>query len=281
MVHPIAVNLNFAKKLVLAAAAMAAVALPVSLGILNAQSTPPPARFEVASIKKNVEGKGVSFGAMRGGRLIAVNNPPMNFITNAYDVRPYQIVGAPDWMRSDRYDMEAKTGGNPTSAEMMPMLRALLEDRFKLKVHRETKELPVFILTLTKGGLKVPLSTAVCRAFNPNVPPPPPADGTPIRWCNNLMNSSGPNVRWTAQNVGADGIVGALSSALGRSVIDKTGFTGKIDVDVVFSRDGAPGDDVPPVLSTVLQDQLGLKLESGKGPVEVLVIDHIERPSEN
>jgi bla regulator protein blaR1 len=283
MVRPIALHLNFGRKFVLAAAALAAVILPTSLGLLSAQIAPPPTRFDVASIKKNIEGKGVSFGAMPGGRLIAVNNPPMNFIVNAFDVRPYQIVGAPDWMRTDRYDMEAKTEGNATTAQMMPMLRALLEDRFKLKVHRETREMPVFILTLTKGGLKVPLSTTACRTFNPNVPPPPPnADGTPIRWCNNVLTGTPDgNMRWRAQNVGMGGVVGALSGALGRAVIDKTGFTGTIDVDVVFSRDGAPGDDVPPVLSTVLQDQLGLKIESGKGPVEVLVIDHVERPSEN
>jgi bla regulator protein blaR1 len=283
MVRPIALHLNFARKFVLAAAALAAVVLPISLGMLSAQTAPVPARFEVASIKKNTEGKGVSFGPMPGGRLIAVNNPAMNFIVNAFDVRPYQIVGAPDWTRTDRYDMEAKTEGNATSAQMMPMLRALLEDRFKLKVHRETREMPVFILTLTKNGLKVPLSTAACRTFNPNVPPPPPnADGTPIRWCNNLLTGTPDgNMRWRAQNVGMAGVSGALSSALGRAVIDKTGFTGTIDVDVVFSRDGVSGDDSPPVLSTVLQDQLGLKIESGKGPVEVLVIDHVERPSEN
>src|SRR5262249_19243898 len=159
------------------------------------------------------------------------------------------------------------------------MLRGLLEDRFKLKVHRETREMPVFILTLAKGGLKVPLSHTVCTRFNPNLPPPPrPTDGTPIRWCNNLTSTApGGNMRWTAQNADIQGIAGALGSVLRRSVIDKTGFTGAIDVDLVFSNDPTPGDDVPPVLSTVLQDQLGFKLESGKGPVEVLVIDHVER----
>jgi uncharacterized protein (TIGR03435 family) len=287
MVRPITRNLNLRKKFLLAFAAVMAVGLPVVLGILNpspseAQSAPRK-QFEVASIKKNVAGGGPSFGAQPGGRLIATNNPARNFIQNAYDVRPYQVLGAPDWMRADRYDIEAKTEANTTFAQMMPMLQMLLEDRFKLKIHRETREMPVFVLTLAKGGIKVPLSSTVCTTFNPNAPPPaPPADGTPVRWCNNLMSGAGAgNTRWRAQNVGMDGIVGALSSVLGRRVIDQTGFTGRIDVDVAFSNDPAPGDDVPPVLSTVLQDQLGLKLDSAKGPVDVLVIDHIERPSEN
>jgi len=88
-------------------------------------------------------------------------------------------------------------------------------------------------------------------------------------------------MRWSAQNIGVDGITGALSAILGRRVIDMTRFTGRIDVNLVFSTDPAPSDDVPPVLSTVLEDRLGLKLEGGKGPVEVLVIDDVEPPSEN
>src|SRR5262249_4243584 len=105
MIHPAALHLNPARKALLIVAAVAVIALPITLGILNAQ-TPQRAQFEVASIKKNIGGTGVSFGPAPGGRLIAVNNPAMNFIVNAYNVRPYQVADAPEWLSTDRYDIE-------------------------------------------------------------------------------------------------------------------------------------------------------------------------------
>lgn len=282
MIHPMALNLNPAWKALLALAGIAAIALPMMFGILNAQ-TAPRAQFEVASIKKNIDGTGVSFGPVPGGRLIAVNNPAMNFITNAYSVRPYQVVNAPEWLRTDRYDIEAKTDATITGAQMMPMLQVLLENRFKLKVHRETREMPVFYLTAANSGIKLKPSTTKCIQFNPNEPPRPRnLEGT-LPVCNNLLSGNGQNMRWRAQNIDMAQMTGALSSVLGRHVIDKTGFTGRFDLNLEFSRDPTPADDATtaPSIITLLQGELGLKLDSGRSPVEVFVIDHIERPSEN
>jgi bla regulator protein BlaR1 len=282
MIHPMALNLNPAWKALLALAGIAAIALPMMFGILNAQ-TAPRAQFEVASIKKNIDGTGVSFGPVPGGRLIAVNNPAMNFITNAYSVRPYQVVNAPEWLRTDRYDIEAKTDATVTGAQMMPMLQVLLENRFKLKVHRETREMPVFYLTAANSGIKLQPSTTKCIQFNPDEPPRPRnLEGT-LPVCNNLLSGNGQNMRWRAQNIDTAQMTGALSSVLGRHVIDKTGFTGRFDLNLEFSRDPTPADDATtaPSIITLLQGELGLNLDSGRSPVEVFVIDHIERPSEN
>jgi uncharacterized protein (TIGR03435 family) len=255
--------------------------LPITLGILSTQ-TPQREQFEVASIKKNVEGRGASFGPAPGGRLVAINNPTMNFIVNAYGVRPYQVVNEPEWLRSDRYDIEAKAEGTLSYAQIMPLLQTLLEDRFKLKVHRETRELPVFYLTAARSGIKLKPSTTRCTQPDANEPVRP-REEEKLPFCNNLMTGSGQNMRWRAQNIDMAGMIMALSSSMGRQVVDRTGFSGRFDLNLEFSRDPAATDvaTTAPSIITVLQDELGLKLDSGRGLVEVLVIDHIERPSEN
>jgi uncharacterized protein (TIGR03435 family) len=239
-------------------------------------------QFEVASIKRNIDGVRFGFGPAPGGRLLVLNNATLNLIINAYNVRPYQIFGAPAWVNAEHYDMEAKAAGNPAPAQMMLMLQTLLEDRFKLKVHRETRELPVFVVTPAKGGIKLPPSTTNCVQYDPNVPARPRgADEKPLPFCNNILSGRGGNMRWSAQNIGIEQLIGALSSSMGRQVIDNTGFKGRFDLNLEYSPDPAPADATLPSIVTVLQEELGLKLDSSKGSVEILVIDHIERPSEN
>src|SRR5688572_6639805 len=126
-----------------------------------AQDAAPVARhrleFDVASIKRTAPdtGPGADFMAQPGGRLHARNNPVTNFIGNAYGVEGYRLVGGPEWIRSDRYDIEAKTEGNPSRAEMMLMLQALLTERFQLRLHREAREMPAYVLTVARGGAKL------------------------------------------------------------------------------------------------------------------------------
>ena len=134
-----------------------------AIGVLAAHVTAqtPVARpaFDVASIKRNPGlTTGVTFAARPGGSLHVINNPLTNLIQNAYGMRRYQLIGGPDWIESDRYDIEAKVDGDPSREQMMAMVQSLLEDRFKLKVHRETRELPIYVLTVARGGIKAPRS---------------------------------------------------------------------------------------------------------------------------
>jgi uncharacterized protein (TIGR03435 family) len=291
---------HIGKKLLLGAASVAGVALPIIVGALHplsirAQATAARPSFEVASIKRYTgDGSGITFAFRPGGRLTVVNNELTNVIDNAYGIQYYQLLGGPDWINSDRYNMEAKAEGSPDRKQMMLMLQTLLEDRFQLKVHRETRELPVFVLTVAKGGLKMePTVEGSCEPFDPNKALRRREPGEKILCGNNIIVRNG----WNATAINMGGVTGALGALLRRKVIDKTAITGTFDVHLQWTPDEAsdeapaglsvPGQPAPsnedrlPSLFTALQEQLGLRLESSKGPVEVLVIDRVERPTEN
>jgi uncharacterized protein (TIGR03435 family) len=259
------------------------------------QSAAPRPEFEVASIKLNKSGDGRGMtNAGRGGRFIATNVPLQLVITLAYGVKDFQISGAPAWLTSERYDIEAKAEGDPGFDAVRPMLQTLLEDRLQFKYHRETKELPVYALVVAKAG-KLHQAEGECGP-RPNVPPPPPEPGKmPTPPCGGAF--MGPGLL-NAQKVPMTQVVDILGRLTNRIVLDKTNLTGKYDINLEYTPEqgqlqappgGAPPGlpPLPPVdpngpsLFTALQEQLGLKLESQKGPVETIVIDHIERPSEN
>src|SRR5262245_37067323 len=216
-----AAKLNFAKKLMLAAAGLAVVVFPLAVGMIHAlpgaaQSQNGPLRFEAASIKVNSLGEnqlpGADFDAQPGGRLHVRNNPMQNVIRNAYGVgQRFLLIGGPDWIDSDRYDMEARADGNPSRDEMMSMLQMLLEDRLKLKVHRETREVPVYTLTVASGGPKLTAYTeGSCINIDPNNPPPPLAPGQKPRvGCGNNNISRGV---WAASKVEMERVTGAIST---------------------------------------------------------------------
>jgi uncharacterized protein (TIGR03435 family) len=235
--------------------------------------------FEVASIKPDSPG-GVSTGDFRflpGGRLSAQQVLLRFFIQNAYGLKPFQILGGPEWINSEGYDIEAKAEGNPSPEQMQRMMQTLLEDRFKLRAHRETKELPVYALTVAKGGLKLP------------EPKEGSCGDTPCgRVMVRIARFGGAQIQ--GGKITMAELVRVLSNMMGRTVIDKTGFTGEFDVQLQFALDDAiaglpkppgPPDEGALSVFVAVQEQLGLKLESTKGPVEVLVIDHVERPSGN
>ncbi len=197
--------------------------------------------------------------------------------------QPLQISGGPGWIDSDRFDIEAKAEGNPRE-EMMagPMLQRLLEDRFQLKVHREMRERPVYLLTVAKSGRKLQPLKEACQL--------PDAcgvgqDGTA------KMRSNGQNMTLDMHAMSMTDFAGSLG--LDRPVIDKTGVAGLFDFHLEFVLDGATpgnpfgsheptssGDGAGPSIFTAIQ-KLGLKLDPTKGPVEFLVIDHVEKPSSN
>jgi uncharacterized protein (TIGR03435 family) len=199
-------------------------------------------------------------------------------------------------MNSDRYDISAKMAETPVPGRDAMMLQRrrlqlLLQDRFKLAVHHETRELPVYELTVLKGGPK--LTAAMCTEPDPKNPGPAPGK-TIMDYCGSSGFFKG---RFEATTATAGDLAKALANLLGRTVVDKTGIKGTFHVVLTFATDdstgrlpGAPADtdipppaagDAPPDIFTAIQEQLGLKLKSGQGPVDVIVIDHAEKPSEN
>ena len=255
-------------------------AVASTAAVVNAQT------FEVASIKRQADVvPGMTFAA-RGATLTVLNNELVNVIGNAYGVRRYQLMGGPGWLDSDRYNIQAKAAGDVTRDELMLMVRSLLAERFKLKVHHEAREMPIYVLTTARGGIKAPRSIeGACATFDPRNPPRPGAPRMPFCGNNNIRTSS-----WNATAIDMKSAAEALVGVLGRSVVDRTGVAGKFDIHVEWTPDQAPAGidgaapanaDGPPSLFTVLEEQLGLKVESARGPVDVIVIDHVERPTED
>lgn len=258
--------------------------------LLNAQSPPKRPQFEVASIKPNNSGdRNSSMGSQGPGRFDAKNIPVRTFVAEAYDVRGFQIYGAPDWLASETYDIAAKSeepvaklSNEESWSDTKEKLKTLLEDRCALKLHRETRELPVYNLTIAKSGVKV--NPSDCIVFDINNRPPAPAPGEPRpKFCNNLRGGrEGAYSTIAATGYKMSNLVRWLSGETGRTVVDKTGYSEKFDAAMKWTPDGSPPQaDAGPSIFTALQEQLGLKLESAKGPVEILVIDHVERPSSN
>jgi uncharacterized protein (TIGR03435 family) len=256
---------------------------------LFAQETPRPS-FQIASVKLNTDNPPNRMQRpLPGGRWSARNANLQMIILTAYGIQPYQLSGGPSWMESDGFDIEAKADGNASNAQMLLMLQSLLADRFKLAVHRETRELPVYDLTAAKGAFHPPPpKQGGCETLDPTAPPHPgPMPCGMIR--------TGFSGFLDGYNVEMSKVVYSLASVMGRPVIDRTGFTGTLDLHLKFTPDtstqGLPGgalgaapadpDSARPNVFEALQEQLGLKLTSSKGPVEVLIIDHVARPTAN
>ncbi len=240
--------------------------------------------FEVASVRPNKFGSGSSDSGFQNGRFTATNIQVKTLLQyDAYGIPGSQILRIPDWLTSERFDIEAKVDDS-TNNQMgklsrdernlleRQMIQQLLADRFKLRVHWETRELPVYALVVAKNGPRIQESN----------------DSS-----GNTSISSG-NGRYTAQGVTmvklTQSLTQVLARELGRVVIDKTGIEGRYDVAFTWApeegstaasntsnENSSPG----PSIFTAPQEQLGLKLESQKADVETLVIDHVERPSEN
>lgn len=312
MTEGLARRLDFRRKMLLGAVGLAAVLVPVVSGLPNAAQTRIQAQveaptvnalaYDVASIKPNKSGGDRTRMMFTPGGLSVTGGPPMMLIMSAFGVNPQQISGAADWLTSERYDIEAKM--DPTTADELSklsedqrraarqrMLQGFLAERFKLKVHQETKELPIYALVVAKNGPKL-------REAKPGDTYPNGIKGPEGKSGAGMM--FGGREGLTAQAVPIADLVRHLSLQLGRSVIDKTGLAGKYDFTLKWAPDeiqsstftgpesGPPGpasaalaDFSGPSLFTALEEQLGLKLESEKGSVGIVVIEHVERPSEN
>jgi uncharacterized protein (TIGR03435 family) len=275
--------------------------LPPPPAALQGPPTGTKLAFEVASVKQNVSGESrVSMRTQPGGRLIVTNVLVRNLIATAFamaDPQPLirsRILGGPDWIDSERYDINAKAtiefkpSPDGPAPELLLMIRSLVEERFKLKTHLETRELPVYELVLARADRRLgpemrkpaadcdaAIATGIRPPRQPGEPPPCGLMGGPSRTI-----AGGATMQQLAAN---------LSNREERLVIDKTGLAGRFAFTLAWTPDRMPTADPPPgippidpngpSLFTALQEQLGLKLEPAKGPVEVLVIDRVEHPT--
>jgi len=280
---------------------MAAMIIAATTLALFGQQVPRP-KFEVASVKPALP-QGLMLVRPLPGRLTA-NATLQMLMQNAYGVQAFQIEGGPGWAKSDRFQIDAKADGNATRDQMLLMLQSLLEERYQLTFHREIRELPVYALVAARGGLKLPFpQEGACVEPTPDTPPdwaggimaPPQAGRVPLPRCGavRLMLEPG-GARALGGKVRMAEFARTLSMVTDRPVIDRTGFGSFFDVQMMFLPDAStpamppPPPDVAaalelktPSILSALQEQLGLKLESTRGPVEVMVIDHAERPSGN
>jgi len=245
-----------------------------------------PARFEVAAIKpSDPDAHSSSIMTDKVGGLNATNVPLRAIITMAYGIRDFQLSGGPAWVGVVRYDIIAKPERTENAAEPPDVnsmtddqrkvrdeqwkarVRTLLAERFGLVVHTETKDQQIYVLGVAKGGPKLTIVTK-------------PGDRQ------GMSNNRGRNQGYAAT---MSMLATNLANVAGRPVIDKTGLTEKYDWVLEWTSDmPATGSDAPqpvdspgPTIFTALQEQLGLKLEPSKGPVDTIVIDHVDRPTEN
>jgi uncharacterized protein (TIGR03435 family) len=269
----------------------------------------PPA-FDVVSIKPNRTNQGLPLVVFQpGGRIVAANVAVRQVILIAYGLEDIQLVDAPDWTRSERFAIEARAADQTSNDLVRQMLRSMLADRFGFAAHRERRELPIYALTMARPdkqiGSRLRPSGADCAPIQPPPgvpmpppPPPPPAgaggpmrlifavDEPPRRRCGAMITPG-----WlTARSIAMREFARVLTQLLRRPVVDETGLGGDFDLDLLFAPEDAGGVLVgpppaavadAPSLFTALQEDLGLKLDSRRGPVDVLVVDKIERPSEN
>lgn len=274
-----------------------AVALVFALATtgLHAQAPPGDARpsFEAASIRQNVSSETLaSIRALPGGRVTVTNLSLRGILRTAYTLPDFQIVGGPDWVDRDRWDIVAKADGDLTPQQMIPMVRELLADRFGLVVRAETRELPIYTLEVARNGSlgsRLRRSEIDCEALyaaakKQGGTPPPRADGRPLcgtRRSPGTMMTTAVTTEQLAQN---------LSQIVERPVVDRTGLEGAWDLDLEWAPDQTvtPSGSTPPAgpldgvsFFTALREQLGLTLASGRGPVDVLVIESVERPTED
>jgi bla regulator protein blaR1 len=258
---------------------------------LGAQSA--ELKFEVASIKPNtfVDGP-TEMGTQPGGRVTIINVPLRLLIRNAYEIQDSQLVDAPQWIAEQRFDIVAKANGEiprPVPGNPGPlqgMMRSLLAERFKLAVHRETREIPAYTLQFARSdrrlGPQLHPSRTDCAALAASGRPQASPDQKPrcgVRANGGHMLAGGLPVAQLAT---------LLSTMVDRTVVDRTGLSGAYDFELNWTPDrtprrldAAPSSPDNPSIFTALREQLGLKLESAKTPTEVLIIDHVERPTPN
>jgi uncharacterized protein (TIGR03435 family) len=257
-----------------------------------AQNAPADPKFDAVSIKRSTSQlPGPIFGeAPGGGGFRMTGGTALNIIYSAYPVRNREVIGLPDWARSERYDVVATAGGRRPREEEAAMLQRMLSDRFGFSGHMEDRELPVFALTLatpdnkprpTMQQLAVDCASyvAALRRGEARTAASLPDGSEP---CGYSMQSGAATVL-TSKGMTMATLAGLLGTASGRIVVDRTNLAGDYTFTLSYAmpRTSSTGADDGPLVFTALQEQLGLKLEPARAPIDTLVIDHIERPTEN
>ncbi|HZQ42084.1 MAG TPA: TIGR03435 family protein [Acidobacteriaceae bacterium] len=246
----------------------------------TAAMTAPLPVFDVVSIRENKTGSYSSTVRWVGDAFTATNMTLSTLLLNAYNIREDLMSGLPSWADSTHFDVNAKVSDpdpnvlkNLSREQRRAMIVAFLSDRFHLRAHIETKTLPVYDLVIAKGGLRMKEYAAVVS--------PGGGDGNPANKKPGSMTIR--NYQITAFGIPTSNLAANLAFIVQRNVIDKTGLTGMYDINLKWRPDDAPAsdDNNAPDLFTALQEQLGLKLEPSKGPVNILVIDHVEMPTAN
>jgi uncharacterized protein (TIGR03435 family) len=280
----------------------AVVAAILTVGIVHAQT--PPVAFEVASVKRNTSGESRTYFQIPNAGTVNITNANVRaLVRDAYEIDPsleqYILVPPsdnplisagktiPDLMSGPRFDVQARIPDDKPG-QQRAMLRTLLADRFKLRVHRETRDLPVYALTVVREGRLGPSlrpSTTDCAAYvaqrreNPSLPLPQGADGRPLCSASSGFPAGG---ALTVRTAGQSAMLPRLLQPyVDRPIVDASGLKGSFEFTVSFGVQPNALESGQPTLFTALQEQLGLKLEAKTAPYEVLVIDSVEMPSEN
>ncbi len=250
-----------------------------------------------------------------GGFLSAINQPLYTYIAFAFKLTASQLPDLPAWTTMERFDIQARADGDPTKDQMRLMMQSLLAERFKLQFHHETRQATVYVLTMAEPGKTGPKLRPHAAEDACTTSPGPPAPGEASLWgrlaedgfpvvCGGLFNLGGANLRWGARNVPIALIANSLAgiSGLDHPVVNETGLTGNFDFLLEWTPEPPPdvqaggttgmvvavapfegrreAPNAPP-LPKALKAQLGLKIELQKRPMEVMVVDRIERPSAN
>jgi uncharacterized protein (TIGR03435 family) len=287
-------------------------AIAIAPSLLGAQNPTPgtASAFEVVSIKPNRQRQGPSIVVVQpGGRLVAANTTPRELILVAYGLQESQLANVPDWADQERFAVEARTSDATPASTIRLMIRAMLAERFGLSVHSERRDLAMLALVKARSdgrlGPGLRPSGPECAPIKPPAgipipPPPPPAPpgGTSMRI---ILPTDEPLKRrcgalfapgwFAARNITMKELASALTQMERRIIVDETGLSGDYDFDLTFMPDnvrfmpapppgGGPPSDAPS-LPTALREELGLRLDSRRSPVDVLVVDGITRPSEN
>jgi uncharacterized protein (TIGR03435 family) len=276
-------KLGFGRRLLLATAGVAAVIVPIAVGAfripsVRAQQPAGALAFDAVSVKPSDPNSrnGTVVSLTRGGGLHVINATLKDLIETAYDVRDFQIREGPAWASATKYDVIATPGTHPEGVSVSPpgnnnvrlKVQAMLKDRFQLQLHRETKSVPIYSLVVTRGGI----GSGVLRATDNPHKGVSAGQGTILGEAASMQD-----------------LTSKLSRLLDRLVVNSTGLEGNYDFKLEWTPDLGPSapDGKPvetslgPSLFSALQQQLGLRLEATKGPMDVLVIDHVNRPSEN
>ena len=228
----------------------------LALTLAQAQTpTAPAPQFEVAAIKPSLADPSNSAMNTGHGRVQAINVSLKRCIQGAYGVGPNQVVGGPDWLDSDRFEITAKADQPVGDAALMVMLQALLAERFHLTMHKESRPLPAYVLEIAKGGPKLEKGEG--------------------------ENASTSNGRGdiVARNATLDHVADIIGRQMDRPVLNRTGLAGVYNLRLQWALEGSKQDG--PSIFTAVQEQLGLRLRAEKTPVDVIVVDHAEKPAEN